>query len=399
MDSQAALHRQIRGPAATAALVAIIFGFAVAPLFPVDQRVLGYDAWLSLPLGVVGAAWTLSTGLVFRRQGLGSPLYAAMNRGETVLFSTICLAAICQSQNPASAVWVLHFGHVVTCGTSGGERRYNLTVFTVASALATGYFALVRGPAAAGLVAAIAGVAIYAYAVMSGTASKLSEIIAQRDRLQAELTAVTVSQERARIARDLHDGVGAELSSLFWQLQSLAATATTPEARASFDGLTQRITQSTDELRNVVWELRATSLAWPELIAHLRTRCAELAGDVATVTLEASGDEAREIAGDVRMNVARIVQEAVRNAIHHGRARHLAIRLHLGERLVVEVDDDGSGIAPDAARRSVGGLRNIDVRVKALGGTFTVSPREGGGTRLRAEIPLALMPSSSSVTG
>jgi signal transduction histidine kinase len=396
MDSQTALHRQIRGPAATIALVAIIGGFAIAPLFPVDQRVLGYDAWLSLPLGAFGVAWTLATGLVFRLRGFGSPLYATMNRGETVVFSTLCLAAICQSGNPASAVWVLHFGHVVTCGTSGGERRYNLIVFTVASAAASVFFAVDQGLAAAGLVAAISGVAIFAYAVMSGTANRLSETIAQRDGLQAQLTAVTVSQERARIARDLHDGVGAELSSLFWQLQSLAATAATPEARASFDGLTQRITQSTDELRNVVWELRATSLAWPELIAHLRTRCAELAGDSATVAFEASGDETREIAGEVRMNVARIVQEAVRNAIHHGRARRLALRLHLGAALVVEVDDDGSGIAPDAARRSVGGLRNIDVRVRSLDGTFSVRPREGGGTRLRAELPLAPATPSSA---
>lgn len=396
MDSQTALHRQIRGAPATIALLAIIFGFAVAPLFPVDRGVLGYDAWLSLPLGAFGAAWTITTGLAFRLKGHASSLYAALNRGETMVFSAICLTAICQSGNPASAVWVLHFGHVVTCGTSGGERRYNLGVFTVASALATAWFAATRGFAAATLVAALAGVAIYVYAVMSSTASRLSEAISQRDRLQAQLTAVTVSQERARIARDLHDGVGAELTGLFWQLQSLAATATTPEARASFDGLTQRITQSTDELRNVVWELRATSLAWPELIAHLRTRCAELAGDVASVALEADSEETREIPGDVRMNVARIVQEAVRNAIHHGRARHLALRVHVGERLVVEVDDDGSGIAPDAARRSVGGLRNIDVRVKALGGTFSVSPREGGGTRLRAEIPLAPMPSSAA---
>ena len=98
----------------------------------------------------------------------------------------------------------------------------------------------------------------------------------------------------------------------------------------------------------------------------------------------------------LRMLVTKL-QEAVRNAIHHGRALRLALRLHLGTALVVEVDDDGSGIAPDAARRSMGGLRNIDVRVKALGGAFTVSPREGGGTRLRAEIPLA--PTSTSITG
>ena len=399
MDAEAVLHGQIRKPIATWSLLLIISAFAVAPLFPVAQRVLGYSAWLSLPLGALGIGWTLATGLVYRRGGLASTLYRALNRGETIVFLVICLAGVTQSGNPASVVWLLHFAHVVTCGTSGGERRFNLALFTVLPLVPIVTFTVTQGLAAGALVTAIAGIALYAYAVMSATAARLSETQRHRDRLEAQLTALTVSKERARIARDLHDGVGAELSSLFWQLQSLRAAATTPEAQASFDTLTARITQSTDELRNVVWELRATSLSWPELLAHLRTRCLELAGGEASVNVVADEGETREIPGDVRMHVARIVQEAVRNAIHHGRARHLELRLSLGDVLRVEIEDDGHGIAPDASRRSVGGLRNLDVRVKSLGGVFTAAPRSlGGGTSVRAEIPLLpapVMPSST----
>lgn len=81
---------------------------------------------------------------------------------------------------------------------------------------------------------------------------------------------------------------------------------------------------------------------------------------------------------------------AVRNAIHHGQAKHVELTLSLNGALRIQVEDDGRGIAPDATRRSVGGLRNIDVRVQSLGGTFSVEPRPGGGPALRAEIPLSV---------
>ncbi|MBE2250915.1 MAG: hypothetical protein IAE78_15365 [Myxococcus sp.] len=399
MDAEAAVHRQIRQPLTSLGLLLIVACFAVAPLAPFGERVMGTSAQFGLSMASLAAVAMLATGFAYRRFGLRSGIYRALNRLETATLATLCLATIMKSGNAASAVWALHFGHLVGCGSSGGERRFNLAVFSTLSAVTVGFFAVTQGLGAGALAAAIAGVALSGYSVMSATTSQLTQTRADRDRLEAELASMTIAQERARIARDLHDGVGTELSSLFWQLQSLRAAATTPEAMAVFDALSSRITQSTDELRSVVWELRATSLSWPELLAHLRTRCSELAGDEARVTLVGDETAARDVPGDVRLHIARIVQEAVRNAIHHGRARHLTIRLTLAEALRIEVDDDGRGIAPDASRRSVGGLRNLDVRVRSLGGVFSIAPREGGGTRLHAEIPLAAAapPGASSV--
>lgn len=395
MEAEAALHRNLRSPHATAGLLVIVFGFAMAPFFTAQRHELGYGPELSLPLGALGAAWTLAANLAYRRHGLSSRRYLLLNRGETFIFLVTCLAAIAAARNPVSPIWLLHVAHVVTSGASGGDRRFNTGLFTVLPALTAVYFGVVVDLEAAALVAGISIVSLFVYGVLAGTAARLTQMQLDRDRLEAELRAVTVSKERARIARDLHDGVGTELSSLFWQLQSLQAAATTPEAKASFEALTSRITQSTDELRNVVWELRATSLAWPELIAHLRSRCVELSAGRAKVSLVANDAEAREVPEDVRMHLARIVQEAVRNAIHHGRASSIEVRLALGDGLELEIDDDGQGIAPDAARRSVGGLRNIDVRVSSLGGRFSAEPGPGGGTRLRASVPLPEGPAAT----
>jgi signal transduction histidine kinase len=394
MNAEATLHRHIRKPLVTAALVAIMIAFAVAPL--IERELLGIDASLSLPLGLLGAGWTVITSLAFRAGGIDSRLFRALNRGETAVLLAVCLIPICVSGNAMSPLWLLHFAHVVTCGTSGAERRYNISLFTLLPIAVVVGFGLTHGAAAASVVAAFAGASLYTYVVMSATSSRLTATREQRNALQRQLTTLMVQRERERIARDLHDGVGTELSSLFWQLQSLRATAATPDAEASFDALTHRITQSTDELRNVVWELRANSLAWPELVAHLRTRCLAIAGDEASVTLEAAPAEGVTVPGEVLMHVARIVQEAVRNAIHHGRARNVALKLDLGRHLVLEVTDDGTGIAPEAARRSVGGLRNMEVRVQSLGGAFSVGPGPCGGTRLHAELPLSQVASTAS---
>ncbi|MDX2009158.1 MAG: sensor histidine kinase [Myxococcaceae bacterium] len=386
-DWESVNQRYVRSAPATAVVVIVFFVFALSPLSDGLAARLGYGLSISLPTALVSSLWTVVTALAFHRGGLHDRRYRWLNRGERVLFGALTTFVICASANPVSPLWLLHLVHVVTSGMSGAERTFNLRVFAVVPLAAVLFFGVTQGPASGALVAAIAATSLYAYVAMAKLREHLTETIAQRDRLQDKLTSLSVSEERARIARDLHDGVGTELSSLFWQLQSLKRSAA-PDVQASLDSLTQRITQSTDELRNVVWELRATSLEWPDLVAHLRTRCLDLAGDEATVTLSSSGREAIACSGDLRMNVARIVQEAVRNAIHHGHARKVDLRLAVNEALVIEIDDDGDGIAPDAARRSVGGIRNIQVRVANQRGTLAVSRREGGGTALRIVLPL-----------
>lgn len=396
-DWESVNQRYVRSPGATALVVVVFTIFGVSPCFEGLAPRLGYGLSVSVPAALLASTSLVLTALAFRAGGLHDRRYRWLNRGERVLLGALTTLVICASGNPVSPLWLLHVVHVVTSGLSGAERRFNLRVFALVPLAAVLFFGATQGPGAGALVAAIAAISLYAYVAMAKLRDHLTSTIEQRDRLQATLASLSLSEERARIARDLHDGVGTELSSLFWQLQSLKRSAG-PDVQASLDSLTQRITQSTDELRNVVWELRATSLEWPDLVAHLRTRCVELAGDEATVTLCTAGREAVAISGDLRMNVARIVQEAVRNAIHHGHARTVDLRLVVNEALVIEIDDDGEGIAPDAARRSVGGIRNIQVRVANQRGTLAVSRREGGGTALRIILPLDT-PGTSSRSG
>lgn len=246
MDADAVLHRHIRKPLATVALLLIVGCFTLAPFLPRRPR----SAWLQ-PLaqsaarhprhGVDVAHRPRVSALRLRLQDV--PRDEPRRDGA---FLATCLIPICASGNPTSAVWVMHFAHVITCGTAGSERRFNLTLFTLLPLPAVAYFAATKGLASAALVAAIAGVTLYAYAVMSATSNRLSITRGNVDELQAQVTALASRKSALASRATCTTASSWTFFELFWQLQSLRATATTPEAEASFDALTHRITQSTD---------------------------------------------------------------------------------------------------------------------------------------------------------
>jgi two-component system sensor histidine kinase UhpB len=100
-----------------------------------------------------------------------------------------------------------------------------------------------------------------------------------------------------------------------------------------------------------------------------------------------------ELAVDQRVAIAlyRMVQEALTNVARHARARSVEVELRIeGDRLVLTVSDDGTGLAPDAMERSGSfGLMGLRERAHMLGGEFRIVARRGGGTRLVATLPLS----------
>jgi signal transduction histidine kinase len=88
---------------------------------------------------------------------------------------------------------------------------------------------------------------------------------------------------------------------------------------------------------------------------------------------------------EVGAHALAVVREGISNAIRHGRADHVTLTVDVGEQLLVEVLDDGSGIDPVAARS---GLNNLAERALACGGTLLVQPAAPHGTRLSWRVPL-----------
>jgi two-component system sensor histidine kinase UhpB len=214
---------------------------------------------------------------------------------------------------------------------------------------------------------------------------------AYRERLRevAARALYAAEEERKRIARELHDETAQLLAALLIRIR-IVRKASDPEAlEVLLDDMRREIGAALEGVRRFARGLRPPALdelgLIPAIESHIRS-VSEVAGF--PVRLEA---EPVELSPEAELAVYRIVQEALSNVVRHAGATRAVVRLRREpEQLVASVEDDGTGF--DVARvRSAGGLGlfGMSERAAYLGGRVEVKSAPGGGTRVRAEIPLS----------
>lgn len=324
-----------------------------------------------------------SATIVYQLAGGRSRIYRVIDRLETITiqFGTTGLALA--SEGGRSFFWFCYFAHTMLVGFSGSTPRMSRVVVAAAPlAAAVGF--LWRGETEAAVVAA-ANAALGLSIALGGqyTHRRISEISAERDRLRQEVLALQVAQERTRIARDLHDGVAAELTALSARLDAIELEEDDPSQRALVDGLKRRARGSIDELRAVVWRLRAPERSFAELTSYAEATARALCPKgVAMKFVVAPEDDDTRIPGQVGLHALRIILELVRNAITHGAPTTITVEVSLDTTLSLSVTDDGRGIdeagLAEIRSRCVGGLANIRARVDELGGSMRIDAKEVG---------------------
>lgn len=200
--------------------------------------------------------------------------------------------------------------------------------------------------------------------------------------------------ERARIARDLHDGLGQDLTAMLLHLRVLEQARTIDDAREHVSTLRRMAATSLEDLRRVVRETRPPVLDDLGLAAALEKQLADMqeVGGVA-VTFSCDVEGVERLPADVETALYRVIQEAVTNAIRHSHASHLAVKLTRSDgEVLVEVTDDGRGF--DVAgvlhrEQPPFGLLSMQERVRPLGGSVTFSSDAGRGTVVHVRVPLA----------
>ncbi|MET0326210.1 MAG: histidine kinase [Ilumatobacteraceae bacterium] len=225
--------------------------------------------------------------------------------------------------------------------------------------------------------AAQSGVAVHA-------ASLTDDLLASRQRL------VTArEEERRRLRRDLHDGLGPLLTGIGLNLDAARARLATASTGAEgyLGDARDATTQAMDELRRVVHGLRPPALdelGLPGAIQAQAERVGAGAGLAVTVTAYALP----RLPAAVEVAAFRTAVEAVNNSVRHGRARSCAVtlRAHSPSSFVVEVDDDGT--STDETWQPGVGLTAMRERVEELGGELRVGPTGHGGARVVALFPL-----------
>ena len=197
--------------------------------------------------------------------------------------------------------------------------------------------------------------------------------------------------ERRRLARDLHDGIGQNLTALKHHLALLRdALAPGQElALARTETAAALCAQTLDETRQLSRLLRPQVLDDLGLEAALRWLARTL-GEPGGVRCEIQVDDLPTLEGDLQTLAFRVAQEALTNVVKHARASHAWIRAEVRAGwLRIEIDDDGQGCPPESIRSGIGsGVGGMRERVRLHGGRFALSPRPGGGSRVQAAVPL-----------
>jgi signal transduction histidine kinase len=195
-------------------------------------------------------------------------------------------------------------------------------------------------------------------------------------------------EERRRLRRDLHDGVGPQLAALMLELETASdLVSDNPEASALIAKLSKRAREIVSDVRHSVHALRPPALDELGLVEALREGAIQYGPAGLRVSVENPGDLSH-LPAAVEVACYRIVQEALANVVRHARASHCSIRIRLDEEacaLSVEVEDDGRGIRDDD--RAGVGMSSMRERTEELGGRCTVMPLAGGGTLVRALLP------------
>ncbi|WP_328305419.1 sensor histidine kinase [Actinomycetospora sp. NBC_00405] len=216
-------------------------------------------------------------------------------------------------------------------------------------------------------------------------ATRLSAVV---QRAREELVG-TREEERRRLRRDLHDGLGPALTGIAFSADAAGNVLTTdpPRAEALLRALRAAATDAIDDVRRLVYALRPPALDELGLVGALRRHVDGLGGDAVTVTVHEDGD-LPPLSAAVEAAAYRITVEAVTNAVRHAAASHVDVRITNNGALELAVTDDGVPPAPSTGSWTPGvGLTSMRERVAELGGTLDAGPVRGGG-RVTARLPL-----------
>src|SRR6516225_10061608 len=220
------------------------------------------------------------------------------------------------------------------------------------------------------------------------------ERAAEAARIYEEEQLRRASEERLRIARELHDAIGHHLSLINVQSGvALHLGEELPEqARSSFSAIKQASKEALSELRSVLSVLRQEDEPAPRsptsTIARLDDLVSQAAAAGLAVRTEIDGPP-RPLPFSVDAAAYRIVQEALTNVTRHAGPATAMVRVCYAEQdLAVQVDDDGTGPPPGPPAGNGRGIIGMRERAAAVGGELQAGARPGGGFRVQARLPL-----------
>ncbi len=231
-----------------------------------------------------------------------------------------------------------------------------------------------------------------AAAVVSGLATQAA-IAVEKARLVEQVQNLAALEERERIAREMHDGVGQVLGYVGIKAQAvreLVVARRLNEALVQLDQLVSAAQEVYTDLREAILGLRTSVHPGRPLAEALREYLAQFSRDTGVQAHLEIPQGTESLRPAVELQLLRIIQEALTNVRKHAQARHVWVRFSRdGGRWQVTVEDDGRGLGT-SSHTVLGprfGLRMMRERAESMGGTFDIESRPAGGTRVVVTLP------------
>ena len=283
-----------------------------------------------------------------------------------------------------------------------GDYRtfFDLVAGHIATALADAHAREEAGVTSRGriLVAELARVRRAAENALAAANTSLEAEVCERRAAEDQIKALfrrlvtTQEEERQRIARDIHDQVGQQITALRMNLEAVRSRLGVEPSLIEQVERMQRLAEELDRsIDFLTWELRPAALdhlGLPAALHSLVSGWSERFGIAAE--FEASGTDGLRLASNVEANLYRLAQEALHNVLKHSGASHVSVFLeHLGDRVVLVIEDNGRGFRPADGRPS-GHLGLVSMRERAtlVGGEFDVESAPGEGTSVLIRVPV-----------
>lgn len=212
--------------------------------------------------------------------------------------------------------------------------------------------------------------------------------ITERKRLEREVLEIAEREQR-RIGQDLHDGLCQQLTGIAYLVQALQQRLSVEKSKEtpSVADVAALLKESVNQARGLSHGLYPVDPHADGLMLGLRQLASNVREFFAVNCVFQCEKPVRLTDNEAATHLYRIAQESVQNAIRHGKASRIVIRLtREGQHLSLAITDNGNGFAPQQARRAGLGLRTMAHRASAIGATLTIGPAPKRGVRVQCRM-------------
>jgi len=210
----------------------------------------------------------------------------------------------------------------------------------------------------------------------------------ERKELEKQVAVMQAHQEeRERISADIHDELGSGMTTI-----RLMSEIAKNKMKENIPVEIEKISNSANEVLNkmnaIVWSMNSSNDTLDSLISYIRAYTYEFF-DGTPIECKVNMPETipfHEISGDKRRNIFLCVKESLNNVLKHSKASRIKIDIEVNHKLKIKIADNGVGIEQEKIRRFGNGLKNIERRMKGIGGSYTIANNNGSETKLELSL-------------